>query len=1210
MPGNPPAYTAVHDFSALIQQLDKVTQAWLKLGFAEAKVDKITSEWVEGVNKVITTLKTATKQGDEFAVTMDSLNQKLKITPTGRNIFTQAKEEAQAAARAAQILATSQQMGRYLQRNVPDDIRKSLDFKNQIGALKQFIRENELSAARVKQIWRDVQIGNFKAYDKGTALYGLQNQLAKLHKTITPITEETKKAAKAVDHFILRWESLLRIVVIHTLYRAMATITSQIEQSVQSAIELKIALAEVMTIDTGKSSLLAWEQAVRRLSDFFGTDLADQIESAYEALSNQVVQTTDEFIQFGEAINKFAIVTKSSTADSINLLSSVINAMGYTLAETDYIAATLFRTIDLGRVRANELANTFGNVLVPGRQLGVTLEEIEAAISLMTIRGVKYTEAATFMRNIFHKLIRPSEDMKRLFAEIGVASGEAAIQTYGFTQFLRILEEKTRGTSDELGELFQRIRPVQGLLMFNTSGMKEYENNLKEITEATIDYQRAFELVMGNVGKKFQVEFTQIANYFKQDVGGSILSTLAALSGGVENLDLAVKSITKSLLEFGAAGAIFYSLKNIFGALSTIGTSLASIFKFVKIGTIIFAIAEGIDLIYKYVTRVSRALDDVDAKMEKWNAEQAKLNRELDYTISKLLLAYRQASGDVSKAYLQSLAELNQSIFSTYQEAEKILKDHKKAQTRDWGEIKKAVETAISDIEKQITKYTDAIESIQKTLEDLDKLRSGSIFDLLFKGVDDPVIKVAMINEQLKFLRLRLNEAVAAFDEKKSIDIFDEMVKLIQERDKLDNNHFANAQDINKLYDEREQVLNNILLNHKQVVDVNETIKRQLEDQKEIYNELWDAVSSFSIGDVLGITDPNQEQVALSLIDAQLERLREFKALQIQFGRDTKNQDTNIRILESIRESKIKELEAKRLQEAYTKAQTNLNDAIKTYHEVSAQTQDIAALQMKTAGVLKALPTELTTVRLAESSSAKAGFPIYLPEKSELDKPYQLALKRAAEILESKAIDTKSLEDLKKQLLTIFEVLKKSGFPGTTEERLSTVFDELLTKINKLALQQAEIPLNADKQLELVAFNQAKLDAIREGIEKLTGFAPSKTIQERQVEIENSILTVTTEIKNIIEARLGRKFAAGGSTDTLHALLTPGEFVVNRQSAKSFYTQLQSINAGHLPRFAEGGPVNLNTTINVNESKSPTLTARAVAAELNRAARAGLVRLR
>lgn len=58
--------------------------------------------------------------------------------------------------------------------------------------------------------------------------------------------------------------------------------------------------------------------------------------------------------------------------------------------------------------------------------------------------------------------------------------------------------------------------------------------------------------------------------------------------------------------------------------------------------------------------------------------------------------------------------------------------------------------------------------------------------------------------------------------------------------------------------------------------------------------------------------------------------------------------------------------------------------------------------------------------------------------------------------------------------------------------------------------------------------------------------------------------------------------AAGGAArgiDTIPAMLSPGEFVMNARSSRKFYSQLQAMNAGQTPSYRQdGGTVNDNST--------------------------------
>ena len=55
-----------------------------------------------------------------------------------------------------------------------------------------------------------------------------------------------------------------------------------------------------------------------------------------------------------------------------------------------------------------------------------------------------------------------------------------------------------------------------------------------------------------------------------------------------------------------------------------------------------------------------------------------------------------------------------------------------------------------------------------------------------------------------------------------------------------------------------------------------------------------------------------------------------------------------------------------------------------------------------------------------------------------------------------------------------------------------------------------------------------------------------------------------------------KRRASGGRADTVPALLTPGEFVINKSSAQSIgYSNLSKMNQTGVARFNAGGPVGI-----------------------------------
>jgi hypothetical protein len=92
-----------------------------------------------------------------------------------------------------------------------------------------------------------------------------------------------------------------------------------------------------------------------------------------------------------------------------------------------------------------------------------------------------------------------------------------------------------------------------------------------------------------------------------------------------------------------------------------------------------------------------------------------------------------------------------------------------------------------------------------------------------------------------------------------------------------------------------------------------------------------------------------------------------------------------------------------------------------------------------------------------------------------------------------------------------------------------------------------------------------------------------------------------------------RYLASGGrGTDTIPAMLSKGEMVINAQSSRQFASQLTAINAGSQPVYRESGGTTTtvgDVSINVTEAQSSKQTAREVMSAFRREMRRGSGRL-
>jgi TP901 family phage tail tape measure protein len=134
-----------------------------------------------------------------------------------------------------------------------------------------------------------------------------------------------------------------------------------------------------------------------------------------------------------------------------------------------------------------------------------------------------------------------------------------------------------------------------------------------------------------------------------------------------------------------------------------------------------------------------------------------------------------------------------------------------------------------------------------------------------------------------------------------------------------------------------------------------------------------------------------------------------------------------------------------------------------------------------------------------------------------------------------------------------------------------------------------------------------------------TAYALQASNAERVANAQERIKNAQISNPAINQARGGAmRFAGGGNvfkshgTDTIPAMLSPGEFVVNARATRSFFSQLVAMNAGVKPVYRQDGGAVTNVgdiNVSVNGSSSTRQTAREIATALRREVRRGTSKL-
>ena len=376
--------------------------------------------------------------------------------------------------------------------------------------------------------------------------------------------DTTRAMIKSQKDLILSTKGVERVLSILIIRRIFHQLITQMREAITTTMDFQKALTEIQTISqTAPASLDKWADSIIRVSNAWDIDLLDAANARYQILSNQVAKTAGETERFSETAFEFAKITKATATSAVDLLSSALNAYGDSAVNADKMSAQLFKTIELGRIRSEDISSSFGRIVVVAAQLGIELAEVGAMMAIITNKGVKATESMTLLRGVTMKLIKPTKDMKTLFAEWGVQTGEQAIATFGLLGVMQKLEEATRGSASEIGALFGRIRATMGVTAL-VSDLEKFNDVLIQIRDTSAEsYAKAAAMQFQTAGEQLSKELNLLKNTLVQGIGTDVVESLAEYNKGLITITNTVTTLIKVGTNLGIAIGLIWTAKRL-----------------------------------------------------------------------------------------------------------------------------------------------------------------------------------------------------------------------------------------------------------------------------------------------------------------------------------------------------------------------------------------------------------------------------------------------------------------------------------------------------------------------------------------------------------------------------------------------------------------------------------------------------------------------
>jgi TP901 family phage tail tape measure protein len=226
-----------------------------------------------------------------------------------------------------------------------------------------------------------------------------------------------------------------------------------------------VGLGAATKVALGYEQQMANVNSILQLSDQALATYSDQllqiaqnpgITQSPEQLAAGLYNVVSSGFAGADAMNILSVSAIAATAGmtdtdtSVRAVTSVLNAYGLQASDAGHISDLLFQTVQDGVLSFDDLANNMGNVLPVAASLGVSLDDVFAAYSQLTLQGINASAAETDIAGLMKSALNPTDAMTAAVQKQGFATADAAIQTLGLGGYVQLLEKDAKATGKTL----------------------------------------------------------------------------------------------------------------------------------------------------------------------------------------------------------------------------------------------------------------------------------------------------------------------------------------------------------------------------------------------------------------------------------------------------------------------------------------------------------------------------------------------------------------------------------------------------------------------------------------------------------------------------------------------------------------------------------------------------------------------------------------
>mgnify|MGYP004464563935 FL=1 len=526
-----------------------------------------------------------------------------------------------------------------------------------------------------------------------------------------------------------------------------------------AASQFEDAFAKTLTIaDTNEVAADDLKKAITDLSNETGIASAEVADNVYNAIS--AGQKTADAVNFVSESSKLAKAGFAESGAALDLLTTVLNAYGLEASKVTDVSDMLIQTQNLGKTTVGELAGAMGRVIPTAKANNVQFDQLSAAYSIMTAKGIATAETTTYLNAMLNELGKGGTKVdKVLRSQTGKSFSDLSKDGKSLSDVLTVLKDNADKNGIAFSDLWSSTEAGKAAITLLGDGADVFNDRLAEMNDSAGSTQTAFEK-LDTSSNKAKKALNQIKNT-GIELGSTILVSLQPV---IESAADKIRTLTTWFgnLSDGQKRAVVIT-----------GTVVAAIPPLlIGIGSVCSAVGTLVGLIggpavigaAVAIGAITAAVVGLNAATDKETEAFNKLNKEIDER-QKRMNDLKTASAEQTEAsiagmhYLQNLKD---ELSKLADESGKV-KDADKARAQFiLNELNNALGTEYKMTGDQIDNYKELNSSIDDLIE---KKTAYAILESKREAYDEAIKNMEKSKKAVDELSERYNKAKSEYEE-------------------------------------------------------------------------------------------------------------------------------------------------------------------------------------------------------------------------------------------------------------------------------------------------------------------------------------------------------------------------------------------------------------------------------------------------------------